>query len=555
MAAHMPSGNPYPSADPGFAALPVEELLASNDDLIGRIRLCFGIDRETFERDVLVLLQRYAACVHLLPATADNYFSAPGGLLRLGLEVAFFSLQGTDAHIFAGRSTITARRQLEPRWCHATFIAGLCCELHHVLSHVIVADAAGDEWSAYLQPLAGWLESRGAQRYFVRWRPNAVETRSLGVFALPHVLPLSVLQYLNADNAIIVPHLLASIGGMPMYRDHNVLDGLVRRSLALVIDRNLQANADRYGAPQFGSHLERYLVDALRRLAASNSAWVPNREKTRVWFGREGLFLVWPQSAGDVQALLEADQLPGIPKAPETMLEILLAAGVFEAQDAGHATWTIQPPDAKTLLEAVKLSSPAILFAGVDPTPPPLDARLVRRPGEPPPPAPKVPPPPAVPSGAQLSLIEPPPPADEVTRAPVLDPSGTPTPVPPPKAPEPPTLPALALKAPLRLNPAVRDALAAVVETLNVGASPAAACTVANGLFIPLHELERRGIQPALALRALADVRMLVHADRTRPPTISRDFGGDMTVGLVIDPRFIEGFDLAGFVLTESEKD
>lgn len=555
MAVHMPSGNPYPSADPGFADLPVEELLASNDDLIGRIRLCFGIDRESFERDVLVLLQRYAACVHLLPATADNYFSAPGGLLRLGLEVAFFSLQGTDAHIFAGRSTISARRQLEPRWRHATFIAGLCCELHHVLSHIIVADAAGDEWPAYLQPLAGWLKSRGAQRYFVRWRPNAVETRSLGVFALPHVVPLSVLQYLNAGNAVIVPHLLASIGGMPMYRDRNVLDGLVRRSLALVIDRNLQANADRYGAPQFGSHLERYLVDALRRLAASNSAWVPNREKTRVWFGREGLFLVWPQSAGDVQALLEADQLPGIPKAPETMLEVLLAAGVFEAQDAGHATWTIQPPDTKTLLEAVKLSSPAILFAGVDPTPTPLEARLVRRPGEPPPLASKVPSPPTVPSNAQLSLIEPPPPAGEVTRAPAHDRSGTPAPVAPPRALEPPSPPALALKAPLRLNPAVRDAVAAVVETLNVGASPVAACTVANGLFIPLHELERRGIQPALALRALADVRMLVHVDPTRPPTISRDFGGDMTVGLVVDPRFIEGFDLAGFVLFEPVKD
>ena len=160
-----------------------------------------------------------------------------------------------------------------------------------------------------------------------------------------------------------------------------------------------------------------------------------------------------------------------------------------------------------------------------------------------------------MPSGAQLSLIEPPPPADEVTRAPVLDPSATPTPVAPPKAPEPPTPPALALKAPLRLNPAVRDALASVVETLNVGASPVAACTVANGLFIPLHELERRGIQPALALRALADVRMLVHADRARPPTVSRDFGGDMTVGLVIDPRFIDGFDLAGFVLAEPVRD
>ena len=106
----------YPSAEPA------EELLASNDDLVSRIRLSVGIDRDSFESDVLVLLRRHVACVHLLPATADNYFRARGGLLRLGLEVAFFTLQGTDAHILAGRSTISSspvvRRCLHWRcWC------------------------------------------------------------------------------------------------------------------------------------------------------------------------------------------------------------------------------------------------------------------------------------------------------------------------------------------------------------------------------------------------------------------------------------------------------
>ena len=105
----------YSASDPGFAALSVDELLASEAELIARIKLCYGTDRESFERDVLPLVRRYAACVHLLPATADNYFSKPGGLLRLGLETAFFSLQGTDAHIFSGRMSISARRQLEPR--------------------------------------------------------------------------------------------------------------------------------------------------------------------------------------------------------------------------------------------------------------------------------------------------------------------------------------------------------------------------------------------------------------------------------------------------------
>ena len=56
---------------------------------------------------------------------------------------------------------------------------------------------------------------------------------------------------LSEGNAVIVPHLLASIGGIAVYRDHNILDELVRRSLALVIDRNLIASADRYGSPQY----------------------------------------------------------------------------------------------------------------------------------------------------------------------------------------------------------------------------------------------------------------------------------------------------------------
>lgn len=544
------ASSPYSASDPGFAAMPVEDLLAQNADLIARVKLCYGVDRETFERDVVTLIYRYATYVHLLPATADNYFSSPGGLLQLGLETGFFSLQGTDAHIFSGRSTISVRRQLEPRWRHATFIAGLCCELHRVLSHLIVTDADGEQWPSYLHPLAKWLADRGAQRYFLRWRPQAMETRGLGVFALPHVVPPEVLQHLSEDNAIIVPHLMASIGGVPLYRDRNVLDELVRRSLALVIDRNLVANADRYGSPQFGSHLERYLVDALRRLASGNSAWIPNREKSRVWFGVDGLFLVWPSAAEDVHKLLEADQLPGIPKAPETMLELLLGAGVFIAQDAAQATWTIQLPGAKALLECVKVATPSILFAGIDPAPPALEQKLARTPGETEQASPPAVPLATVKPGTQLSLI---PPVPASPPAPVLqtaaDHDAPSTPKAPPAAPT----RSFALDAPMRLNPVVRDALTAVVQTLNADAGPAQCCTVASGIFVPLGELERRGVEPSLALRALAEVRMLARVDAKGPPMLTRDFNGTPTAGLVIDPRFVDGLDLEGFALPASE--
>ena len=551
MPATPPPVTAYPASDPGFAALPVDELLAGDADLIARIKLCYGAERDGFERDILAVVRRYAACVHLLPATADNYFSTPGGLLRLGLETAFFSLQGTDAHIFSGRMSISARRQLEPRWRHATFIAGLCSELHRLMSHVIVTDAAGETWPAFLHPLTDWLASRGSERYFLRWRPQAVEARGLGLFALPHVVPPAVMADLAEGNAVIVPHLLASIGGIPVYRDHNILDELVRRSLALVIDRNLIASADRYGSPQYGSHLERYLVDALRRLTRGNSAWLPNRDKSRLWFGQDGLFLIWPGGAEDIHQLLEADQLAGIPKAPETVLELLLAAGVFEAATAGRSTWSIQPPGAKAPLEAVKLSAPAILLAGIDPPPVALPQALEFKPERAPaPPAPQAPRPepasvPPVKSGTQLSLIPPPEPLAGSKASAAAEKAPGPSPPEPVSEPPPATF---ALQAPMRLNPVVRDALAEAIRTLNDGMGPPAVCTIAQGVFVPLVEFERRGIQPSLAMRALTETKLLVRPNRDGPPTLSRDFNGNPTVGLVLDPRCVRGLDLAGFV-------
>jgi conjugal transfer pilus assembly protein TraI len=47
----------FPASDPGFAALPAADLLASADDLVSRIRLCFGLSRDTFNAEVQPLLQ------------------------------------------------------------------------------------------------------------------------------------------------------------------------------------------------------------------------------------------------------------------------------------------------------------------------------------------------------------------------------------------------------------------------------------------------------------------------------------------------------------------
>jgi len=526
----------YPASDPSFTALPVDDLLAAEGGLISRIKLCYGVDRANFEHDVLSLVRRYAACVHLLPATPDNFFSTPGGLFRLGLETAFYSLQGTDAHIFSGRLSITARRQLEPRWRHATFIAGLCCELHRLVSHLIVTDEQGESWPPFLLPLSDWLSSRKADRYFVRWHPQASETRGLGLFVLPQVAPTEVMSHLSEGNTVIVPHLLASIGGITLYREHNILGELVRRSFALVIDRNLAANADRYGSPQFGSHLERYLVDALRRLAAGHAAWTTNREKSRLWLGEDGLFLIWPGAAEDLQQMLEADQLVGIPKSPETMLELLIAAKVFEPASTERATWSIHPPGAKAALEAMKLTNPAILLTGIEPFPDALPQKLETKPSAGTAPPAQT----AVPATASTSS------APAPTQMPLIPkeslPATTPDEAAQPPTPSPSQPPRINLHAPLRLNPLVREALTRAISSLGDTSGPPTVACIEGGCFVPLDEFIKHGVQPSIALRALADTNMLVKTEPPGPPTSTRKIGDQTVMGVIIAASHIEGF-------------
>ena len=538
-----PAGFRYPPEDPGLPALPCAALLGAHEGLIGRIKLAFGMDRATFAAEAMPLLERYAAFVHLLPCTPDNYFDAPGGLLRLGLETAFHALQGTDAHIFSGRATISERTRLEPRWRQATFIAGLCAELHRVFTHMIVTDRAGSEWSPCLGPLGGWLAARGVDRYGLKWRTGARETRALGLFGLPFVVTADDLRDLAAGNAQIVPDMLAAITGVSVFRDRNVLASLVGRALALVIDRDLLASAERHGRSRTGSHLERYLAEALRRLAATHAAWRPNIDKSRVWFGADGMYLVWPNAADDLRKLFEADELPGMPKTPEALLDILLATGFFVPQAPDKTLWRIHPPGAREALDAVKLASPGALFTESENLPAALPRALTQ----------PLPVPDEAPRGdrrtgtisapdepkrmtasatrrdagetpAQLSL--------PISAEPPPAPAAEPPPAPETLKPIPPPTPALV--APLRLPLTIRLGLQAIISTL--GTNEAAAQVMDEGLFVPLSALKARKIEPPAALRALADTGMLA----AQAP-VQRAFQGHDAAGILIHPRHVRG--------------
>ena len=349
-----------------------EDVLTRHGALMGRIKLSYGTDYETFERDIVSVVNRYAAFVHTLPATADNYFSNRGGLLQLGLEIGFYALQATDGQIFSGRASISTRRELEPRWRLATFIAGLCHELHRTLSHLVVNNARGDQWPAYLEPLRTWLGAADTERYEIHWLPDAVEVRSLGILALPHIVPVEALQHLAHANSTIVPQMLACIAGMASQHERNVLNEIVLRAAALVIDRELRTMRERMGRSITGEHVTHYLLHALRRLIASNATWRPNTEKSRVWFALDGLFLVWPSAAADMQRLIDTERFVGLPQRPVDIIAVLTTAGLVHPPEGDGDTWTIYPPGTQSPMAAIRIRTPEALFEHGVPAPAPI---------------------------------------------------------------------------------------------------------------------------------------------------------------------------------------
>lgn len=512
----------------------LDAVLDPHQEVIDRIKICYGMGSAAFERDLLCVIRRYAALVHLLPATPDNYFAAPGGLLRMGLEVGFFSLQGTDAHIFCGRATISTRRHLEPRWRLATFIAGLCSELAHALTRVKVSSMAGTSWLPDRLPLAQWLAQHAAPGYRVTWTSPALFPASAERFALMHVIPAALLLDLAAGNSLIVPQLLACLGGQIAAGAPNVIADLVHRSAALVIERALHADPEQ--PPPAGVHWARYLVDVLRHLITSDPAWRPNSERARIWFGSDGAFLVWPGSAADVRRHLEHVQWHGIPKDPNVILQTLLEAGVILPAAGGQPLWQIVPPPTQTRLDAVRIASPGDFFAGLAPMPQALPCAVSSTPAPSAAPASS-----AAPANAAASL-HPPTVAIDATPVHVEATSdgaaitGRQTPA----VPQHPMQPVGTLDAPLRLHPGVRAALADIIAGL-APAVPAKTSTgeTAGDVFIPLAAFACRQLEPSIAWRALADARMLVPNAHLSTPLVSREIDGESVAGVLLQAGFI----------------
>jgi conjugal transfer pilus assembly protein TraI len=370
----------YPPVDRGVAFLDAEELIASQSELISRLRLAAGCDDTTFERLYGSVIRNVADAINLLPATESGAHNGAGGLFRLSLEIAFFAFQASEATIFAARAGVEQRRELEPRWRYATFLAGLCSELYRPITQMLVSTPDGRLWPAYQVGLGDWLREQGTDHFLVRWVTAAPGTQRPGQGAtsyLAHrIIPTTSLQYLHEGSIEIAPTLFDCIAGVRAGQfEASPLQKIVSSVRDKVIARDEALKPQRYGKLRVGTHLEPHLLDAMRRLA-TNGTWVINAKKARLWYSQEGLFLVWKTAAKEIIELLQKDGTTGVPQDPQTLVELLTNAQVFEVDGAGSPYVMIRPPESANDLIAVKFANPLALLGALAEEPEPVTSVL-----------------------------------------------------------------------------------------------------------------------------------------------------------------------------------
>jgi len=356
----------YPPFPKGIPAEPIEKIIEGNNDIIKQVILARGLagdhNKNAVEEKVMEPIRHLARMVHLLPASDKDHFRSPGGLFRFCLESGLFAIRYAERRILT-RVTPETRRESESLWMHAAFLTSLYSEPLRVISRISVySDKGGMEWHFGSESLVEWLLRNKLQHYQIRW--SELEDRSILYAVAGKSIQTEQAKILANGEKAIYKTLMAALLEQGD-RQNPLVDINITVRLKL-IERDLVSDPSRYGRPLTGMHLEPWLIDAMRHLF-QKKRWSVNNEMGRVWYGLDGVYLVWPLSATDMQHELRDSESPFIPSTVEILAELMMEAGIIDTTPvAGGYVFDIAVPQPdspdKKLVTAIRLVRHEILF-------------------------------------------------------------------------------------------------------------------------------------------------------------------------------------------------
>lgn len=342
-------GAPIPSyPDKGLAvpAVPPAMLLESQRALIDDVQRASGMSHEDFQSLLLPAIEAYAAYVHLLPASEAHHHCGQGGLLRHGIECAFYAALKCESTVFALDHPPSTRKQLEPRWRVAAMLGAMLHDMGKPLVDVGAIDGTGDlSWNPHTSSLYAWLEQHELEYYQIHWRPGARHKRHEAFTAalVYRILPPATMAWLGDFNGQeAVDAMMMALSGSSDPR--NPLAAIIKSADSASVSRDIQDARTRQAAGgQGGSRgVAARIVRAIHDKIETGD-WIVNSVDAGIYRTTEGLLVAFPAVAVKaIQALRDAGET-SIPNEPMKVLEILNDHGFLKpnVQPDGttYVTW------------------------------------------------------------------------------------------------------------------------------------------------------------------------------------------------------------------------
>lgn len=361
----------YPPFAKGLPAASADRIVETQDELIKKLRLVLRFNQKEFEELVMPVVTNYAGFVHLLPASEKHHHRGAGGLFRHGLEVALWAAQTAEAHQFCVNDSPKHKRINEIRWQFAAFLGGLLHDVGKPLSDVQVVDESGEvEWNPYKNNLSDWLYEKSLDRYFIRWRDQRKKSHTkYSLLNIDQIITTEARIYLNEPGPHIMESLLESIIGTSA---NDILTKIVIKADQQSATKDMIAQKIDIDEHSYGVPVERFIFDALRRLAAGRV----NEPGAHIWRLDSGVFIAWKQITPQILKLLREDNIPGIPNQYTSLAEIMLEKGFashyFDAKEPSvpKFLWPIYPESLKGVnLLCLKIDEVSLIFPNEPPQP------------------------------------------------------------------------------------------------------------------------------------------------------------------------------------------
>lgn len=355
----------YPPFMEGLPVYSPETLLSTQKELVDGVRQIIANEKLLTEHYIPAML-RLAALVQLLPASQAHHHRGAGGMLRHSLEVGLWSLQQTEGKLIRGVVTPQERRIVEPRWKLTVFLAGMCHDLGKVVTDISVTNRENDlKWRPYHHGLYSWAETNNIRNYFLHWQEGRGKKHTnVSGTLINTVINEVTMGWINDGGPDAVIWLTESLNNNP--GSTNQIHNFVVKADQLSVERDLKSMGVAMAGYEIGVPVERYLTDIMRRLV-QEGIWRINEPSARVWNLEGTTYLVWPMAGEEISRRTRDEDIPGLPKSPDGVLDMMLEREIAFLRDGdGDRFYYISPdvitekiPDMR--MKAIRLRDQALI--------------------------------------------------------------------------------------------------------------------------------------------------------------------------------------------------